>query len=65
VDRSSTSDMGIMRVLAGPPGASAFTVTPVPPRSFAQMTVEDSSAAWRAHRAKIHPSSLCRSWSRY
>ena len=41
VDRSSTSDMGIMRVLAGPPGASAFTVTPVPARSFDQMTVED------------------------
>ena len=45
VERSVTSVAGIIRVLAGPPGASALTVTPVPARSFAQMTVAASSAA--------------------
>jgi len=45
VDRSPTSDLGIIRVLAGPLGASAFTVTPVPTRSLAQMTIADLSAA--------------------
>src|SRR5262249_14752411 len=46
VERSATSVAGIMRVLAGPPGASALTVTPVPARSLAQMTVAASSAAF-------------------
>ena len=45
VERSATSVVGIMLVLAGPPGASALTVTPVPARSLAQMTVAASSAA--------------------
>src|SRR5262245_29384656 len=45
VARSATSSAGIMRVLAGPPGASAFTVTPLPARSLAQITVAASSAA--------------------
>ena len=46
VERSATSVAGIMRVLAGPPGASALTVTPVPARSLAQTTVAASSAAF-------------------
>src|SRR5215472_8918013 len=46
VERSATSVAGIMRVLAGPPGASALTLTPVPARSFAQITVAASSAAF-------------------
>src|SRR6476646_6768278 len=35
-----------MPVRVAPPGSSAFTVTPVPARSWAQMIVSDSSAAF-------------------
>src|SRR5262249_9922073 len=65
VERSVTSVAGIIRVLAGPPGASALTVTPVPARSFAQMTVAASSAALTDRRARTLPSSWCSCWSRY
>jgi len=46
VDRSGTSASGIILVFPGTPGSSALTVTPVPARSLAQITVAASSAAF-------------------
>src|SRR6476620_9754199 len=46
LDRSGTSSSGIIRVFPGPPGSSAFTVTPVSARSLDQTTVAASSAAF-------------------
>ena len=43
---SSGTPSGIMPVSVAPPGSSAFTVTPVPASSWAQMMVSDSSAAF-------------------
>src|SRR5258708_6807347 len=53
IEGSSSADFalsdtvcGTMPVRVAPPGSSAFTVTPVPSRSCAQMIVSDSSAAF-------------------
>ena len=42
---SSGTGLGIMPVKVAPPGSRAFTVTPVPSRSWDQITVSDSRAA--------------------
>src|SRR5580704_2611518 len=53
IEGSSSADFaisgtvcGTMPVSVGPPGSSAFTVTPGPSRSCAQMIVSDSNAAF-------------------
>ena len=43
--RSGEESGGTIAVLAGPPGISTLTVTPVPSRSPAQIAVLASSAA--------------------